>query len=99
MTTIYCEQNKNRYSILADGHAAGSPEVCAAVSGLIYALSGYLLNAPRPQTLENSLSPGHALLRWKGGREAKAVFELCVIGFLQIEAAHSEYISVKRIKK
>lgn len=96
MTNVYCEQNKNRYLILADGHAVGSPEVCAAVSGLIYALVGYCLNASGVQVLENSLAPGHALLRWQGGREAKAAFELCVIGFLQIEAAHSDSISVKR---
>lgn len=105
MTKVYCEQDtppsgsEGAYLICADGHASGSPEVCAAVSGLMYALSGYFLNTSRIQAFENSLSSGHARLRWQGGAEAKAVFDLCVIGFLQIAAAHPACISVKRSKK
>lgn len=105
MTNVYCEQHtlpggsEGVYLICADGHATGSQEACAAVSGLMYALSGYFLNTSRIQALENSLLSGHARLRWQGGAEAKAIFDLCVIGFLQIEAAHPAYISVKCAKK
>lgn len=105
MTKVYCEQDtppsgsEGAYLICADGHASGSPEVCAAVSGLMYALSGYFLNTSRIQAFENILLSGHARLRWQGGAEAKAVFDLCVIGFLQIEAAHPACISVKCAKK
>ena len=106
MTNVYCEQHtlpggsEGAYLICADGHATGSQEACAAVSGLLYALSGYFLNnASCIQAFENILLSGHARLRWQGGVEAKAVFDLCVIGFLQIAAAHPACISVKRSKK
>ena len=47
MTTGYAELEGGRCLLVLDGHATGSPSVCAAISGLVYALAGYLTNAER----------------------------------------------------
>ena len=41
MTTVYAERDGTRYTLFANGHATGHPEVCAAISGILYALGGY----------------------------------------------------------
>ena len=52
MTKVYAERDGNRCILSAQGHAIGSEQVCAAVSGLLYALAGYLTNAIRERYIE-----------------------------------------------
>ena len=44
MTNITIQGDGWTYRLTAVGHATGRPEVCAAVSAVVYALGGYLKN-------------------------------------------------------
>ena len=45
MTKVRAMRRGDHYAVHARGHATGSPQVCAAISGLLYALAGYARNA------------------------------------------------------
>lgn len=94
MTRVYCEKDGNRYTVTAQGHAEGSPEVCAAVSGLLYALAGYLQNEKGIGELHGRVLPGDFSMVFDGDNRAEAVYNMTLIGLLQIEKSHPEYISV-----
>lgn len=94
MTAVYARRHGNSFLIRAKGHATGSAEVCAAISALLYSLGGYLSNADTVSNVKLRLESGDSEISFVGKNEAFAVFMLCVIGFLQIEEANREYISV-----
>lgn len=100
MTKVYAEKDKDRYQISARGHATGSPAVCAAVSGILYALIGYVKNAQDGSTLAYSgrVSSGDVAIDFRGGERAEAVFDMAVIGLLQIEKSCPEYIHVETME-
>ena len=96
MTEIYAEKAGDLYTISAKGHAAGSSEVCAAVSAILYALAGYMENAGESiDSILTSMDSGCAVISFRGGQAAEAVFDMAVIGLMQIEAACPKYIRVK----
>ena len=47
MPQVYAERDGQRCILSAQGHATGSVEACAAVSGILSALAGYVTNALR----------------------------------------------------
>ena len=77
-------------SVRCKGHATGYPDVCAAVSCLLYTAAGWLHNTQEAELVLERLDSGDAYLRWH---------ELLKIGFLQLEMARPEAISVKIEKK
>lgn len=79
-------------SVRCRGHATGAPDVCAAVSCLMYTAAGWLHNTQEAELVCERLESGDAYLRWHGG---KWLYELLKIGFLQLEKAAPEKISVK----
>lgn len=101
MTEVYAERDGNRFLISANGHATGSPEVCAAVSGLIYALAGYVRNASDNSTLsyDERLASGNVCIRFRGGEGAVGAFEMAVIGLKQIEAKYPEFLRVEYLEE
>lgn len=98
MTRVYCEKGGRRYTVTALGHADGSPEVCAAISGILYALLGYVKNAQDESMIVYSdrISSGDVAIDFRGGENAEAVYDMTLIGLLQIEKSHPEYIKVER---
>ena len=95
MTKVYARKHGGSYLLTAKGHAAGSTEVCAAVSGLLYALAGYLANCGDVvQDVHVKLESADAELRFCGSDEAEAVFTLTVVGLMQIEAGNPDFITV-----
>ena len=100
MTRVMVELQDRFWSISAAGHATGSEEVCAAISGLIYALAGYLENAVQDgvaRWTDCRLEPGEAILSVSAEEMEEsitAVFHMAAIGLLQIEKAHPKYIHV-----
>lgn len=98
MTMVYCEKDGNRYIVTARGHAEGSPEVCAAISGILYALLGYVKNAQDESTIAYSdrISSGDVAIDFRGGKNAEAVYDMTLIGLLQIEKSYPEHIHVER---
>ena len=98
MTRVYAERDGNRYSIFANGHATGSPEVCAAVSGILYALAGYVTNAMRERYVEVytwRMESGEVQLDFNGDDGTAAAFEMAVIGLAQVAQAHPEQVQVE----
>lgn len=96
MTFVYCEKDGDRYTVAAKGHATGSPEVCAAVSGLLYALAGYAQNEKGVGRLHGRIEPGDFSLTFDGDERAEAVYSMTLIGLFQIEKSHPEYIKVEQ---
>lgn len=99
MTHILAKSGNGRYYIRAEGHATGSRTVCAAISGLVYALAGYLQNSCGIRTECERLTDGYAELIFSGGDDAEAVYSMCLIGLLQIEEQYPEYIEVEYSEK
>ncbi len=87
--TLYCGDS---YSVRCRGHATGSPEVCAAISCLMFTAAGWLHNTQDAELVYEKLDSGDAYLRWHGG---KWLYDLLKIGFLQLQKTEPEKISVK----
>lgn len=95
MTQVWAEITENSGLLRADGHATGSPEVCAAVSGILYALAGYLVNAEAKglaKATARRMESGHVCLRYEG--QVREVYEMAVIGLLQLEKSYPELVKV-----
>lgn len=98
MTQVYVEMEGGRFLLSAEGHATGSKQVCAAVSGIVYALAGYLLNAERDGFAEiyaTSTESGKALLHCHGDARVRAAYEMATIGLRQIEAQYPQFVKVE----
>lgn len=96
MTTIWAAKPSRRERVLcAVGHATGSDKVCAAVSGILYALAGYLNNAKGVDVHDMRMEDGRVTLKWSGGKRDLAALQMACIGLMQLEKAHGEYIKTK----
>lgn len=98
MTRIYAEMDGPRCTISAQGHATGSVEACAAISGILYALAGYVTNAKLERPVEVytwTMESGKVLLDFNGDAGTTAAFEMAVIGLLQIAEAHPEQVCME----
>lgn len=90
--TLYCGDT---CSVRCKGHATGAPDVCAAVSCLLYTAAGYLHNTQDAELVAEKLDSGDAYLRWSGG---KWLYDLLTVGFLQLQKARPDAIFVKNKK-
>ena len=106
MTKIEITIAEPRYSVIIDGHATGSAEVCAGVSALMYSLEGYLRNHEDELFLHSAKvdKPGWAYIMFEledPSKYIKGAFEMFVIGSLQIADSYPDYcqVEVKDIKK
>ena len=86
-----------------DAHGrAGDPELvsvqgCAYLSGILYSLAGYLVNAAEEgfvQVEELRLDSGDALVRFRGDSRGQAAFDMAVIGLKQLEKSCPELVKV-----
>ena len=97
MTTINVSKADNIYRIEATGHATGSEKVCSGVSAILYALAGWLINNDEHVTYaKRKLKSGDAFIEFSGDEKAKAVYDMAVIGLLQIEQSYPEYVNIKK---
>lgn len=94
MTRVTLKEDGGRYSVICEGHATGSVEVCAAVSTLVYTLLGYLKNADGVAVENAELADGYAEIEFSGGECAKAAYELICIGFLQLAHSKGNFIEI-----
>lgn len=95
MTRIYCERDGDRYLIAASGHATGSEKACAAVSGILYGLAGYLANDGTAEIITCRMEPGDAVLQARGGEALGGAFTMAAIGLGQIAQAEPERVTVR----
>lgn len=106
MTKINITMAEPRYSILFDGHAAGSAEVCAGISALMFSLEGYLRNHEDELFLHSAKldEPGFGYISFELEDPAKNItgaFEMTAIGLLQIAGSYPEFCeaNLNEIKK
>ena len=98
MVTFYGKTEPGGDSFLTlDGHAGGSPAVCAAVSGLMWALTRYLEGDPAAAVRTWSLTGGRAEFRFTGDRRTEGAFALVLAGLELFAAAYPEYIQKKEV--
>ena len=98
MTEVCIHIDKGGYLLRADGHATGKPNVCAAISGIVYALAGYLENAEghaRARVTEFTPGRGYAYLYCRGDMCAEAAYRMAAIGLLQIAEKYPRHLDVK----
>lgn len=93
MTRVYLEKDGKTYTIDCKGHAEGSPEMCAAISCLVYAVAGWTHNAKTVRHTER-LTEGDVRLVFSGCEECETVFDLATVGFLQLEKLDPERVHV-----
>ena len=97
MTQGYAELEGGRCLLALDGHATGSPEMCAAISGIVYALAGYLANAGRDGFAEfyrMELESGKVRIHCHGDDRVTAACEMAIIGLRQLEKAHPDLLQM-----
>lgn len=96
MTLITMQHSGGKYRLTAVGHATSSREVCAAVSGLVYALGGYLKNleAAGAVRLSTFLLESGAAEIVAEGVAARAPFEMAAVGLLQIGARYPLQVQI-----
>lgn len=97
MTKVTLQHSGGTYRLTAVGHATGSREVCAAVSGIVYALGGYLKNLEQ----KGEVKLGTFLLE-SGAAEMEAIgdavrhpFGVAVVGLMQVAAAYPKQVRVE----
>lgn len=97
MVLIQAVEGHGEYALSADGHATGSEQACAAVSAVLYGLSGYLANGGAHARLLESpdMESGRVRLRFTGDAAAEEVWRMALISLLQIQAAEPERVRVE----
>ncbi len=84
------------YRIRIEGHANYSDEgedaVCAAVSGIFYALCGYLLNFKKGSF--DVLSIGCGLADLECGEDCEASLQQACLGLWQVACQYPEHVKV-----
>lgn len=79
------------------GHATGSPEVCAAISGIAGALAGWVLNHPGAEPATIRLEDGEAYIRAvRPDLRCRVAFEMAEIGLLQIARQYPEFLAFEK---
>ncbi len=85
-----------KLSLDVRGHAgyssSGDDIVCAAVSGIVYALAGYLVNECNGAEI-SALRPGAASLACGG--DGEAAMRMAYVGLLQLSLTYPSFVSVR----
>lgn len=98
MTGIYIEVDGGRVLVTAQGHATGSDNMCGAISGILYALAGFVHNKEREGTATIYTfrdKPGDFALHCDGDNDLLTAVEMTTIGLQQLEQAEPELIRVE----
>ena len=96
MVEVLAVYDTPHYTLTSKGHATGSDKACAAVSSIMYALGGWVLNhrAILPHA-DVTLGKGDAKVYAVGGSDLQAAFETAVLGLMQVAKSEPERVKVK----
>ena len=96
MIKVSFSRSADGFSFDAFGHAgysdSGDDIICAAVSGIVYALAGYLINECNGAVVK-ALRPGAASFRCGG--DGEAAMRMAYIGLLQLALTYPDFVSVR----
>ena len=104
MTQITVQQEKDVVTLLFQGHAGredpGNNIVCAAISSIVQALAGFLLNYAGPQNVyANERTSGRAKFYFRLTQITEPAFLLCPIGLKQIARDYPEEVKLREFLK
>lgn len=96
MIEVDFSRTEKGFRLHIEGHAdygdSGDDIVCAAVSGIFYALCGYLLNFKKDSIHVNAIESGLAEIEC--GRECEDYLQLACLGFWQISITYPDNVRV-----
>lgn len=103
MIRVQTTQTGGVFQLRSEGHAdyrPGNDPVCAAVSALLYTLLGALENLTQGGKRDETIASGCFFLRYAPGSAEDAsvaalLFDMTLIGLLQLEAAHPAHLTVQ----
>ena len=97
MIRVNYDRTGNRHRLSVKGHAGyvahGDDIVCAGVSGIAYALLGYLHHAGC-DIEEARADSGDLLIDCAGDDLIAGAFDMAMVGFLQIHRKYPQYVDV-----
>ena len=83
MIEVRFEARDDARLLTLQGHAEGSPAVCAAASAMVYALAGWLKNYP-PAQAQLRLKPGDGWLLCRGDETVDTALQIVLTGLAQL---------------
>lgn len=98
MTKVYMERDGDRRLLVARGHAEGSVEACNYITGVLYALAGYVKNAEAAgfaEVFKMETLPGNVTVHCRGDERVNAAFDMAMIGLMQLERTMPDMICVE----
>lgn len=88
----------NCFSVKLTGHAGAAPKgrdiVCAAVSGIIYALSAMLEKTEDIEIIENVIESGYARIKFSGDKKAEGAYLMAYRGLEYLADAYPRLIRI-----
>lgn len=95
MTKISIRSGGGRHILTAQGHAAGSVEVCAAISGILYALEGFLLAEESAKLNRRRMESADVLLDCSGGERVEAAYEVAAAGLARLTETYPALVDLE----
>ena len=97
MIRVNYNRDGNRHRLSVTGHAGyathGDDIVCAGVSGISYALLGYLHNASC-HIAQARADSGDLLIDVRGGELITGAFDMAMVGYLPIAKKYPHHVDV-----
>lgn len=97
MTRVKILTDGERRTLTARDHA-GDIEACNYITGVLYALAGFIANEAeqgRAVLRHMVMEPGAVTIDAKGGERLEAAFEMACVGLLQLQETRPEAIQVE----
>lgn len=91
MTTVMLSKEGGVYTVSAQGHATGRPDVCAGISTILQALDTWTQTEDGVTVLERHVRSGDVLLKFCGAGSDTS-FRLVAMGLKRLEATDPETV-------
>lgn len=98
MTEARFAHAAGRWDIRIFGHATGRPDVCAAISSILYALAGYLVNAAdegMAQVYRLQMDSGDVQIKCSGDAHTDGACAMAGIGLMQLAETFPEVVKAE----
>lgn len=94
MTQVTARREGGDYTLVMEGHATGSPQVCAGASSIASSLKNYLRNEKNVVVHQIVEGSGRFEARFSGAEAAEAAWKMAVIGLISLSKAAPEIVKV-----
>ncbi len=98
MTNVTLSKEGGVYTVSAQGHATGRPDVCAGISTILQALDTWTQTEDGVTVLERRVNSGDVLLKFRG-IGCGITFGLVTMGLKRLEATDPETVKITVCEK